>query len=192
MRLASPADAETIGALMSLALADKFRPALGRSAAVAMGAVVRDDLERRVGRYWVATDGERILGAVHLIFGGDQASRFLRVVARSAGALTAARAYVVMAALGTGTLARDEAYVEELVVAEDVRGRGIGRALLQACVADARRAGRRRLSLHVTSNNETALGLYRSLGLMVVDERPWFLRRRLFRAPGMAYMQRPI
>lgn len=177
---------------MSLALADKFRPALGRAAARAMAAVVADDLERGVGRYWVAADGGGIQGAVHLIFGGEPTSRFLRVICRSTGPATTLRAYLVMSALGTGAIGRDEAYVEELVVAERARGRGVGRRLLEACVDDARRAGRRRLSLHVTTNNEAALSLYRSMGMLTVGERPWLLRRRLFRAPGMAHMQRPI
>lgn len=192
VRLAAPTDADAIGALMCVALADKFRPALGRAAVRAMAAVVADDLERRVGRYWVAADGDELLGAVHLIFGGERSSRFLRVVAGAAGPVTAVRAYLVMSALGTGVIARDEAYVEELVVAESARGRGIGRRLLQACVQDAHDAGRRRLGLHVTLDNEPALGLYRSMGLMTVGECAWRLRRRLFRAPGLAHMQRPI
>jgi ribosomal protein S18 acetylase RimI-like enzyme len=62
-------------------------------------------------------------------------------------------------------------YVDTLAVSESERRRGLGRALLLHAFADLRRAGARDLTLGVQAGNETALGLYRSVGLEV--EREW-------------------
>ena len=56
------------------------------------------------------------------------------------------------------------AYVAELGVAEGMRGRGIGTALLAACEARARAAGRDWLRISVLAANKGAARLYRRLG----------------------------
>jgi RimJ/RimL family protein N-acetyltransferase len=68
------------------------------------------------------------------------------------------------------SLARDphpaSAHVADLglMVAAAHRRRGIGRALLEAAVAWARRAGVRKLELHVFPHNSAALALYERFG----------------------------
>jgi ribosomal protein S18 acetylase RimI-like enzyme len=62
-------------------------------------------------------------------------------------------------------------YINTLAVATGERGRGLGRALLLCAFADLRSAGARGLALDVEAENQTALGLYRSVGLEV--EREW-------------------
>ena len=62
-------------------------------------------------------------------------------------------------------------YVSSLAVAARERGRGLGRALLLHAFADLEQAGARGLALDVQAHNESALGLYRSVGLEV--EREW-------------------
>jgi ribosomal protein S18 acetylase RimI-like enzyme len=62
-------------------------------------------------------------------------------------------------------------FVQTLAVAESERGRGLGRALLLHAFADLRHAGARDLTLGVEAANDSALGLYRSVGLEV--EREW-------------------
>ncbi len=62
-------------------------------------------------------------------------------------------------------------WVSALAVATAERGRGLGRALLLHAFGDLQRAGARGFSLGVEAHNETALGLYRSVGLEV--EREW-------------------
>ena len=62
-------------------------------------------------------------------------------------------------------------YVSALAVAKTERGRGLGRALLLHAFADLRLAGAGGLTLGVEADNETALGLYRSVGLEI--EREW-------------------
>jgi len=58
--------------------------------------------------------------------------------------------------------------VAELAVAKDRRGRGIGRALLEAAMG--RLAGRDepRVALYVTVGNDPATNLYRSIGFTQV------------------------
>jgi ribosomal protein S18 acetylase RimI-like enzyme len=62
-------------------------------------------------------------------------------------------------------------YISTLAVATNERGRGIGRALLLHAFSDLQLAGALDLTLGVEAHNETALGLYRSVGLEV--EREW-------------------
>lgn len=63
--------------------------------------------------------------------------------------------------LTTWTTARD-AYLEDLFVARAVRGRGIGRALLDDLIARCRLHGWSRLSWHTGTANTTARLLYDS------------------------------
>lgn len=51
-----------------------------------------------------------------------------------------------------------------MIVAADARGGGVGRALLEACVAQARARGLEMLTLSVTGGNARAIGLYTTLG----------------------------
>jgi putative acetyltransferase len=72
--------------------------------------------------------------------------------------------------VGRLSVARDphpaSAHVADLglMVARAHRRRGIGLALMHAAEEWARRAGVRKLELHVLPHNEAALGLYRKLG----------------------------
>ena len=67
-------------------------------------------------------------------------------------------------------LARPGLYLEDLFVSPEMRGRGIGRALLArlATIAGARGCGR--LEWSVLDWNEPAIGFYKSLGALAMDE----------------------
>ena len=65
-------------------------------------------------------------------------------------------------------------------VARDWRGRGVGTALMQACVEWARGRGVHKLSLQVWPHNEAALRLYEKFGF----EREGLLRRHYRRQSG--------
>ena len=54
--------------------------------------------------------------------------------------------------------------VHDLAVAPQFRGRGIGRALLEAVAADARQLGCCKVTLEVRADNAKAIGLYRRVG----------------------------
>jgi GNAT superfamily N-acetyltransferase len=72
-------------------------------------------------------------------------------------------------------LARPGIYLEDLFVLESHRGRGIGRALLArlAAIAVERECGR--LEWSVLDWNAPAIGFYRSLGAVAMDE--WTVNR---------------
>jgi len=57
--------------------------------------------------------------------------------------------------------------IQGLAVAEEARGRGVGRALIRAAVEEARRRGARRLTLRVLGHNTPARKLYAAEGFAV-------------------------
>jgi ribosomal protein S18 acetylase RimI-like enzyme len=77
----------------------------------------------------------------------------------------------------TGT---DDAWLEDLYVAEDQRGAGIGRALTEACLGRARERGCARIQLDANENNPNAIGLYESLGFSSVVEHRFEGGRNLY------------
>jgi ribosomal protein S18 acetylase RimI-like enzyme len=54
--------------------------------------------------------------------------------------------------------------IAKMAVADDFKGRGLGRALMVACVERARAAGAPRLYLETHSSLAPAIGLYRAFG----------------------------
>ena len=67
-------------------------------------------------------------------------------------------------------LARPGVYLEDLFVEPDHRGRGHGKALLAALARLALERGCGRLEWSVLNWNEPAIGFYRSLGAVPMDE----------------------
>jgi RimJ/RimL family protein N-acetyltransferase len=67
-----------------------------------------------------------------------------------------------------------------MMVAADVRGRGVGSALMDAAIAWAREAGAHKIALHVWPHNEAAITLYRKFGF----EEEGRLRRHYRRRSG--------
>jgi ribosomal protein S18 acetylase RimI-like enzyme len=59
---------------------------------------------------------------------------------------------------------REHAFIPDLVVLAEYRGRGFGRALLRAAEARAREAGATSLQLSVKAGNTAALALYAAEG----------------------------
>lgn len=57
--------------------------------------------------------------------------------------------------------------IQGFAVADEARGRGVGRALIRAAVDEARRQGARRLTLRVLGHNTPARQLYESEGFVV-------------------------
>jgi ribosomal protein S18 acetylase RimI-like enzyme len=66
-----------------------------------------------------------------------------------------------------------EAGVRMLAVDPAAQGRGVGRALLNACIERGRQLGRGGLFLHSTPWMEAAHHLYESAGFVRVPERDW-------------------
>jgi ribosomal protein S18 acetylase RimI-like enzyme len=55
-------------------------------------------------------------------------------------------------------------HLDALVVSPAMAGQGVGSALIEAVIAEARRRGARKLGLRALSTNERALFLYRRAG----------------------------
>jgi GNAT superfamily N-acetyltransferase len=70
----------------------------------------------------------------------------------------------------------DYCYLQDLFVAEEARGRGLGRALIEAVYGEARKAGASRVYWLTHESNATARALYDTLA-----DRPGFIQyRKLF------------
>jgi GNAT superfamily N-acetyltransferase len=69
--------------------------------------------------------------------------------------------------------ADDEAGFRMLAVAPHAQGRGVGEELVHACIARARRAGKRRLVLHSTPWMHAAHSLYLRVGFRRAHELDW-------------------
>jgi ribosomal protein S18 acetylase RimI-like enzyme len=70
------------------------------------------------------------------------------------------------APLGTG-----EAHVRMLGVGPESRGRGVARALMEACANEARARGKTRLTLHTTERMIVAQRMYESMGFVRGTDR---------------------
>ncbi|MEU5430441.1 N-acetyltransferase [Streptomyces olivoreticuli] len=70
---------------------------------------------------------------------------------------------------------RPHADLEKIAVDAAAHGRGVGRALTAALIADARRAGIEVLTLDARGDNSNALHLYRSLGFSEYGRLPDFV-----------------
>lgn len=131
-------------------------------------------------RPYRAADLEEVLAlfhdTVHQACRGDYTQDQLEAWAPPAGQLGRARwgqslreHFTLVAEDGDGRLAGfgdlDGGYLDRLYVRHDCQGRGVGRALVEALEAEARRAGRRELETHAS---QTALPFFRRLGFRVI------------------------
>lgn len=186
-------DAPEIAAIATTALADKYGPALGGCAPAAVAALVRRDLVAVPDtRRWVAEIDGRLAGTVSMALGHDPDTGLPAALAAAIGWPRAVRAVLVLGVLGHGSLAPDEAYIDELAVADWARRRGAARALIETCAAQAAAAGRARLTLWVTIDNAAARALYASAGFREARRRRWLVGRVLFGAPGAILMERAL
>ena len=79
--------------------------------------------------------------------------------------------------------ATEDCELEDLFVAEEARGSGLGRAMLEAVIARATERGCRRIQLDTNETNAAALALYESCGFKVKpslgDGRDLLLRHHI-------------
>jgi GNAT superfamily N-acetyltransferase len=76
----------------------------------------------------------------------------------------------------------DDCWLEDLFVRESARGTGLGRALVEKCLAVARERGCKRVELDVQSDNVGARALYASCGFTDTPKgsvRTYFMSARL-------------
>jgi ribosomal-protein-alanine acetyltransferase len=95
---------------------------------------------------------------------------FRDALAAGYGATVAERDGRILA-FGVMTLGPGEAQLLNLSVVPDARRRGLGGALLQRFIDDARRAGAEQMFLEVRIANSPAIGLYAAAGFEPVGRR---------------------
>lgn len=93
-------------------------------------------------------------------------------VARLGGELVGVVGYVPPRGARESLFPADWALIRMLSVAPAARGRGIGRALTEACLAAARRDGAETIGLHTSPVMAAALALYRSMGFVLERQIP--------------------
>ena len=79
----------------------------------------------------------------------------------------------------------DQADVMTIGVAPRARGRGVGRAILDALIEWARQAGAVEIFLDVRPSNEGAIALYNSRGFVEIGRRPRYFRNPVEEAVEM-------
>lgn len=191
VRVARPHDADQMAALLMDGLGEKFRPALGGGGDDRLARMLRRELVRGE-TYYVADDAEGLIGVAHVDLGRAGSPASVRELAASLGWPRTTWALMVWSLIDAGRRRSDDAYIEEVVVAERARRRGLGVALLDACEGAARAANRRSVRLVVVWENEGAISLYRSRGYSIVARKRWWLGRLVYGSPGAYLMEKPL
>lgn len=112
------------------------------------------------------------------IFGPDAWSEdfFWMQAASPSVFLAAAYAEDGLAGFAGLSISGREAEILTIATHPNIRGRGAGRLLLQSLLDTARARGVEAVYLEVRSDNTAALGLYESLGFVVLHTRPGYYR----------------
>ena len=134
---------------------------------VELGSATREDLPQLVALLGVlfsqeaefVPDDAKQTRALEKILSDESVGRIH--VAREGGKVVAMASLLYSISTAEGGLA---ASFEDLVVLPGYRGKGLGRALLQHVIAEARKQGVLRLTLLTDRQNERAQALYRRLG----------------------------
>lgn len=170
----------------------------------------RDDVFGFLRRAFIGNAGEfgHVLHTVAVVdgavagigtaFSGDTALRFMVEGARCIWGYygTIAGAGVVLRALRVERIVQPPKgplhYIAHLGVTPELRGRGIGAALLEHLFEEGRRAGRVTAALDVAVTNPRAQLLYERMGFRVTAERPSRLRNRHATVPAHRRMERAL
>lgn len=81
-------------------------------------------------------------------------------------------AYFIASGHPTPIYPAEWSYVRLVGVAPDCRGMGLGKQLMQQCIALARESGERTIALHTSEIMHAARAIYESLGFTIVKELP--------------------
>jgi len=111
----------------------------------------------------------------HQALFGPQPSVFAHVVEHDAGDGRRLGGFALWFLNFSTWLGRNGLYLEDLYVRPELRGSGYGKALLSTLAAECIDKGYGRLEWWVLDWNEPALGFYRSLGAIPMDE--WTVHR---------------
>lgn len=147
--------------------------------------------------HWVGELDGRVI-AVGAGFGADSKWPFTLAAARQILAHYGLRRAVpvIVRGLRVESVIRppegDMHYLAHLAVSPELRGRGVGQALISHLLEAARAAGRRHIILDVATSNPRAEALYRREGFEVTGERRSTLRRGAWAVADHRRMERVL
>jgi predicted N-acetyltransferase YhbS len=125
---------------------------------------------------YAALPGDHLAGGYdeELRAADRRAKEAVLLVATDAGAVVGSVTYVPDTANAWAEgLAEGAAGIRMLAVDPAVQRRGVGLALVEACIARARADGKQRVALHSTDSMTTAHRLYERLGFQRDPARDW-------------------
>jgi len=161
------ADLAAVTEVLALAFPDKLAGMLPGKALASARLLAQTALES--GDAWVAGDGAGDGSVDGLVTFQDRKRPWYRhahwrLVRRHVPLTPAFRAALFLIMFHAVDFPADELYLETMAVHPRAQGRGIGRALLRFADGEARRRGRRMLSLYCISTNVRAHALYERHG----------------------------
>lgn len=117
---------------------------------------------------WPEADTETLAKETAAHFAGDPAAAAVFVAERSDGVLVGLLE-LSLRAYAEGCASSPTPFIEAWHVARDARGRGVGRALIEAGEAWARRAGFREIASDSVLGNEAGSAAHQALGFEAVE-----------------------
>ena len=200
VRLATVEDMPRVGEVLVAGFSHKFGVVFGQRIGRAPGVIAQIErlrLERGLCTLFVAQMDGRVVGALNLSGRRERLRDLwgqLRIMLRGVGPLYTLRAALGLALLhedSIGSEGEDTAYVSDVAVAADFRGRGIGWRLLESAEGWAQAHGKESLSLHVVVSNR-ARHLYERFGFRLEKRIEEWLAERLFGIRAWLYMVKPL
>ncbi len=185
-----------VGAIIAAAFADKYEPALGNDPALAaeVAAVLPSGWACYVGEQAGVVYGAGLLRfAEHPGFGSAEAMEMWRVLRRRQSLGRTLRSLFLLSL--TGADHKPDArtgYISALAVLPARQGQGLGGGLLRYLEAEARAAGKTRLTLDVVNSNTGARRLYERHGFRVIETQPSLFTRRRWGYSAVHYMLKQI
>ncbi|MDQ4106334.1 MAG: GNAT family N-acetyltransferase [Actinomycetota bacterium] len=196
VRPARPEEVPRIAALVVEGFMDKFRPVFGDRRELSVGIMEKwIGLEHSVGgvrSLVVESDGEIVASVgIRMEEAEEEAvARGLRRTLRRALGLPRTLWATTLLSYPRYFSRSSEAYVERLVVSPEHRKRGMARCLLENAESLARKAGKETIGLHVSGNNEAAIGLYEGESYVEVSRQRSFLTGHFLGIRDWLYMKK--
>ncbi len=196
VRLATVEDMPRVGEVLVEGFSHKFGVVFGQRIGRAPGVIAQIErlrFERGLCTLFVAQMGGRVVGVLNLSGRRERLSDLwgqLWIMLRGVGPLYTLRATIGLALLH-GETVENTAYVSDVAVATNFRGRGIGWRLLESAEGWAQAHGKESLSLHVVVSNR-ARGLYERFGFRLEKRIEEWLAERLFGIRAWLYMVKPL
>ena len=196
VRPATVEDMPRVGEILVEGFSTKFGAIFGRRIDRAPRVIAQIEylmLERGLCTLFVAQMDGQVVGLLELTGRRERLSDVwgqLQIMLRKVGLLYTLRATIGLALLHEATV-RDTAYVTNVAVSTDFRGRGVGWRLLESAEEWTQARGKSSLSLHVAASNR-ARHLYERFGFRLEKRSEEWLTGWLFGIRAWLLMVKPL